>query len=101
MIDGLNAFLTLDNFLFLNIGVFLGIIFGAIPGLGVMLAIAILLPFTFSVDPISGITMLLGIYCGGTYGGTISIVLFNVLCARAAAATTLDGYRLASYARAH
>lgn len=95
MIDGLNAFLTLDNFLFLNIGVFLGIIFGAIPGLGVMLAIAILLPFTFSVDPISGITMLLGIYCGGTYGGSISAILLNVPGTPAAAATTLDGYPLA------
>ncbi|MBO4393814.1 MAG: tripartite tricarboxylate transporter permease, partial [Spirochaetales bacterium] len=60
------------NLLFMVLGVFIGIVFGAIPGLSGGIAIIVLLPLTFSMDPMSGILMLLGIYNGGTYGGSIT-----------------------------
>ena len=86
---------TFSNFLFINAGLLIGIIFGAIPGLTVALAIVLFLPFTFSLDPVSGILLLLGIYCGGTYGGSISAILIKTPGTPSAAATILDGYPLA------
>ncbi len=100
IVDGLGALLTLDSFLFMILGVFLGIIFGAIPGLGVMLAIVIFLPLTFGMNPIAGILLLLGIYCGGTYGGSISAILINTPGTPASAATLLDGYPLSQKGQA-
>jgi len=94
IINGSGALFTLDTILFMLLGVFLGIIFGAIPGLGVMLAIVIFLPMTFGVNPIAGILMLLGIYCGGTYGGSISAILINTPGTPSSAATLLDGFPL-------
>ncbi|MGY4691692.1 tripartite tricarboxylate transporter permease [Salibacterium sp. K-3] len=94
MTAGLQELFTWNVLIFLNIGVFLGIIIGAIPGLGVMLAIAVLLPVTFNLDAVPGIVMLLGIYCAGTYGGSISAILLNAPGTPAAAATLLDGYSL-------
>jgi len=94
IVNGFGALFTLETMLFMLLGVFLGIIFGAIPGLGVMLAIVIFLPMTFGVDPIAGILMLLGIYCGGTYGGSISAILINTPGTPSSAATLLDGFPL-------
>ncbi|MFZ4453862.1 tripartite tricarboxylate transporter permease [Salibacterium aidingense] len=94
MMEGIQELISWNVLIFLNIGIFLGIIIGAIPGLGVMLAIAVLLPVTFSLDPVPGIVMLLGLYCAGTYGGSISAILLNAPGTPAAAATLLDGYPL-------
>lgn len=98
--SGLGALFTLETMLFMLLGVFLGIIFGAIPGLGVMLAIVIFLPMTFGISPIAGILMLLGIYCGGTYGGSISAILINTPGTPASAATLLDGFPLSQQGKA-
>ncbi len=73
------------------LGLLIGIVIGAIPGLNVPLAVAIALPITFSLTPIAGLAMLVGIYKGGTYGGSLSAVLINVPGTPAAAATALDG----------
>lgn len=75
-------------------GLVIGIVIGAIPGLNVPLAVAIALPITFNLDPIGGLAMLVGIYKGGTYGGSLSAVLINVPGTPAAAATALDGAQL-------
>lgn len=87
--------LTIENFIYANIGVMVGIIFGAIPGLNGNLAITILLPFTFALNPVSAILMLTAIFFGSNFGGSISSILINTPGTNAAAATLLDGYPLA------
>jgi len=83
------------NFLFMVLGVFIGIVFGAIPGLSGGIAIIVLLPLTFSMEPMSGILMLLGIYNGGTYGGSITSILIGTPGTTGNAATVADGFGLA------
>ncbi|MEM7267971.1 MAG: tripartite tricarboxylate transporter permease [Pseudomonadota bacterium] len=69
-----------------------GVIIGAIPGVGAAVAIAILLPATFSLDPIVGLTALLGIYGSSMYGGAIPAILINTPGTAVNALTTYDGY---------
>lgn len=69
-----------------------GVIIGAIPGVGPAVAIAILLPATFSLDPIVGLTALLGIYGSSMYGGAIPAVLINTPGTAVNALTTYEGY---------
>ncbi|MCB1408520.1 MAG: tripartite tricarboxylate transporter permease [Rhodobacteraceae bacterium] len=73
-------------------GSLLGIIIGAIPGLGPGVAIAILLPFTFGLPPLIGITLLMGIYAGAWYGGAIPAILINTPGTGVSVMTTYDGY---------
>ena len=82
------------------VGLMIGIVIGAIPGLNVSLAVAIALPITFNLTPIAGLAMLVGIYKGGTYGGSLSAVLINVPGTPAAAATALDGAELTRQGKA-
>lgn len=83
------------NMLFMILGVFIGIVFGAIPGLSGGIAIIVLLPLTFAMEPMSGILMLLGIYNGGTYGGSITSILIGTPGTTGNAATVADGFGLA------
>ena len=92
--------LTPFNLLMMNIGIVAGIIIGALPGLSVVIAITILLPVTFGLESIPGMYLLLGAYCGATFGGSISAILINTPGTPAAAATVLDGYRMAQNGRA-
>lgn len=75
-------------------GLVVGIVIGAIPGLNVPLAVAIALPVTFNLEPLGGLAMLIGIYKGGTYSGSLSAILIGVPGTPAAAATALDGAAL-------
>ncbi len=88
------------NLIMMNIGVAAGIIIGALPGLSVVVAITLLLPLTFGMDSITGMYLLLGAYCGGTYGGSITAILINTPGTPAAGATIFDGYKLAQQGRA-
>ncbi len=81
-----------DVLLALMIGSIGGVIIGAIPGVGAAVAIAILLPATFSLDPLVGLTMLLGIYGSSMYGGSIPAILINTPGTAVNALTTYDGY---------
>ena len=76
-------------------GTFFGIIVGAIPGLGSLLGITVVLPFTFVLDQQSSIALLLGTYCGSVYGGCIPAILINTPGTPQSAATLLDGYPMA------
>ncbi|GAB5376927.1 MAG: tripartite tricarboxylate transporter permease [Acuticoccus sp.] len=76
------------------LGLVTGILIGAIPGLNVPLAVAIALPITFNLTPVAGLAMLVGIYKGGTYGGSLSAILINVPGTPAAVATAADGSAL-------
>ncbi len=100
IVVGLGQMGSLSNLLFMNVGVLIGIIFGAIPGLTVLLAIVLFLPLTFGLSDTTGILMLIGIYCGGSYGGSISAILINTPGTPNAAATVIDGYALAKKGRA-
>ena len=77
------------------LGVFIGVLVGALPGLSSPMAIALLIPFTISMTPIAAIAMLAGLYCAGTFGGSITAILINAPGAPPAAATAIDGYPMA------
>ncbi|MDH3661035.1 MAG: tripartite tricarboxylate transporter permease [Alphaproteobacteria bacterium] len=81
-----------DVVLALLIGSVGGVMIGAIPGVGPAVAIAILLPATFSLDPIVGLTVLLGIYGSSMYGGAVPSILINTPGTAVNALTTYDGY---------
>lgn len=93
-LQGFKLFFTLPNFIWMNIGLLLGVVFGAIPGLTVILCIVLFLPFTYTMGPIQSFMFLLGIYCAGSYGGSISAILIKTPGTPHAAATMLDGYPL-------
>jgi len=76
------------------LGTNFGITIGAIPGLTGTMAVALLVPFTFVLSPITGLAMLAGIYNGAIYGGAISAILLNIPGTPAGCATTLDGYEM-------
>ena len=73
----LETLIRLDVVLALLVGSIGGVIIGAIPGVGPAVAIAILLPATFSMEPIVGLTLLLGVYGSATFGGAIPAILVN------------------------
>ena len=81
-----------DVALALLVGSVGGVLIGAIPGVGPAVAIAILLPATFSMDPIVGLTVLLGIYGSSMYGGSIPAILINTPGTAVNALTTYDGF---------
>ena len=90
---------TLENIVWINIGVFIGSVFAAIPGLTVILCVILFLPFTYQMTAIPGMMFLLGIYCAGGYGGSVSAILINTPGTPHAAATMLDGHPLSKQGR--
>jgi putative tricarboxylic transport membrane protein len=95
LFQGFGTVLSGQNALALLLGSFFGIIIGAIPGLTATMGIALLVPFTFGMTPITGIVMLLGIYTGAIYGGGIASILIKTPGTPAAMATVFDGYPMA------
>lgn len=81
--------------LYVFLGAIGGVLIGSIPGLTATMGIALLVPFTFGLDFLPGVAMLLGIFCGGMYGGSIAAILIHTPGTPAAAATVLDGYPMA------
>ncbi len=92
--------LTISNFFGAALGIFLGTLLGAIPGLNGTMAIALLIPLTFTWTPLFSIAMLIGCWKGSVYGGSISAVLLNAPGTPEAAATALDGYPLTRQGKA-
>jgi putative tricarboxylic transport membrane protein len=84
----------------LIIGAFLGVVIGSIPGLGSVVALTICLPFTFAMDPLSAMALLLAMYACTIYGGTITCILINTPGTPASAATALDGFPMAKQGKA-
>jgi putative tricarboxylic transport membrane protein len=81
-----------QNVLFVFAGAIGGVLIGCIPGLTSTMGIALLIPFTYGLSIIPSIGMLLGIFCGAMYGGSIAAILIKTPGTPAAAATVLDGY---------
>lgn len=96
-----HLFATIDNFALLFVGVIVGCTVGAIPGMTATMGVALTLPFTFYLPPVAGILLLLGVYKGGIYGGSIPAILIKVPGTPAAACTVLDGYPLAQKGQAN
>ncbi|AJY52334.1 tripartite tricarboxylate transporter permease [Halomonas sp. KO116] len=95
ILAGLADAFTLTNLLFVLLGVALGQFVGAVPGLSAPMAIAIAVPFTYVMSPLSAVAFLVGIAKGGTVGGAIPAILLNTPGSPEAAASAMDGYPLA------
>lgn len=93
--QALELFFQLPVLLATAFGVVVGIVLGSIPGLTATMAIAIIVPMTFTLPPVVSIGMLIGAYKGGCFGGSIPAILLNTPGTPAAAATILDGYPMA------
>lgn len=92
LLAGFEAAFTLVNLAFIAAGITLGILIGAIPGLGSVTALAILIPVTFYMSPLPAIAFLVGVNKGGTSGGAIPAILLNSPGTPEAAASAFDGY---------
>ena len=95
VLHGLSLAFGLENIALVIMGVLIGVIVGALPGLSSPLAIALLLPFTITLEPVSAICMMAALYCAGTFGGSITAILINAPGAPPAVATAFDGYPMA------
>ena len=95
LFNGFATVLSGPNLIALVLGTIGGIIVGALPGLTATMAIALLIPFTFSMGPTAGICMLLAVYTAGIYGGGIASILIRTPGTPAAVVTVLDGYPMA------
>ncbi|TCP23479.1 putative tricarboxylic transport membrane protein [Scopulibacillus darangshiensis] len=100
MIQGFHTALMPINLLFVVIGGFLGTIVGMLPGLGPATAVAVLIPITFGMDPISALILMAAIYYGAMYGGSRSSILLNTPGDGSAIAATFDGYPMAKKGQA-
>jgi putative tricarboxylic transport membrane protein len=90
-IEGIGLALRWDTMIYISGGLFLGMFVGALPGFTTLMAMAILLPISFFLDPLLGIPFLIGVYKGGIYGGSIPAILISMPGTGAAVATTFDG----------
>ena len=97
---GFGVALTLHNILYCFVGVLLGTLIGVLPGIGPVATIAMLLPATFTLPPVSALIMLAGIYYGAQYGGSTTAILVNIPGESSSVVTCLDGYAMARQGRA-
>src|ERR1700745_59220 len=97
---GLMAALQWKQFLFMVVGTVIGLWVCLLPGLGGPVAMAILIPFTFSMDPLSSLLMLASISVGAAFGGSVPSILLNIPGEASSAATAYDGYPMAQQGKA-
>lgn len=95
MISSLQAVLSVGPLLAMLGSTLLGVFIGALPGLNPVMAIALLLPLTYSMDPLVALAMVAGIYNGSMYGGAIPAILLRIPGTPASIATTYDGFPMA------
>ena len=100
ILSALVAVATLQNLLIMIAGIWGGVIVGAIPGMTGTMAVTLALPFTFYMDPVPSILLLVALYKGSTYGGSVSAILIKTPGTASAACTALDGYPLAQQGKA-
>ncbi len=99
LLDGFSVALTPENLLWALIGVFLGTFVGVLPGIGPALTVALLLPVTYTLDPIPAFIMFAGIYYGGMYGGSTTSILSNTPDETATIITAMKGNSMAKSGR--
>ena len=99
-LETLRVILQPVNFLLIFVGMVVGLFFGALPGISSSMGIVLMLPFTYSMGIIPSIIMLVALYAGSAYGGSITAILFNTPGTPEAVATTFDGYPMAQQGKA-
>src|SRR6266849_9052870 len=97
---GFGVALTFQNIGFCLMGALLGTLIGVLPGIGPVATVAMLLPVTFNVPPVSALIMLAGIYYGAQYGGSTTAILVNLPGESSSVVTCIDGYQMAQRGRA-
>ena len=100
ILTGFIEILNPQCLLLIAAGVLLGIVFGSIPGLSATMAIALCLPMTYGLEPISGMALLIGLYIGGVSGGLVAAILLRIPGTPSSVATCFDGYPLAAKGQA-
>jgi putative tricarboxylic transport membrane protein len=100
IVNGFGVVLEPMNLLYCLIGVLIGMLIGVLPGLGPVATISILLPITYSIEPVAAIIMLAGIFYGAQYGGTITSVLLKLPGEASSVVTVFDGHALAKKGKA-
>ncbi len=95
VLEGLRLIADPTNVGWIFLGVLIGVVVGALPGLSSAMAVALLLPFTITLQPVPAIAMMAALYCAGTFGGSITAILINAPGAPPAVATAFDGYPMA------
>src|SRR3954451_7594972 len=99
LLDGFATALTPANLGFALLGVLLGTMVGVLPGIGPAMTVALLLPVTYALEPISAFIMFAGIYYGGMYGGSTTSILLNTPGEAASIVTALEGNQMAKRGR--
>ena len=99
LLNGFQMVLTFGNVFGIFLGVVFGVFMGAVPGLTGTMGIALIIPLTYSLSPITAFCVLLGTYKGCLFGGSIPAILINTPGAPAAAVTVFDGYPMPKKAR--
>jgi putative tricarboxylic transport membrane protein len=98
--EGFATALTPTNVMYAALGVLLGTAVGVLPGLGTSLAVALLLPLTFALEPTSAFIMFAGIYYGGAYGGSTTSILLRTPGESSTVVTAIEGHLMAKNGRA-
>ena len=93
-IDGIGAVADFQVIIMLVLGVLVGMVVGALPGISATVGVALLLPFTFALEPLAGMMLLLGIYGGAVYAGSIPAILIRTPGTPASAASVADGHAM-------
>src|SRR6188768_4130453 len=100
LLIGFQVAITLQNLLYAFLGVLLGTLIGVLPGIGPVPTIAMLLPITYALPPVSALIMLAGIYYGAQYGGSTTAILVNLPGESSSVVTCIDGYQMARQGKA-
>src|ERR671921_960034 len=100
LFHGFAVALTWYHVALMLVGVLLGILVGVLPGLGAPNGVTILMPLTFTMDPVAAIILLTSMYWGALFGGSTTSILFNIPGEPSSVATTFDGYPMAKQGRA-
>jgi putative tricarboxylic transport membrane protein len=100
LLQGFTVAITTYHIVLMVVGVLLGILVGVLPGLGAPNGVSLLLPLTFTMDPVSAIILLTSIYWGALFGGSTTSILFNIPGEPSSVATTFDGYPMAKKGQA-
>jgi TctA family transporter len=100
LLIGVQVAVSLQNLLYAFSGVLLGTLIGVLPGIGPVPTIAMLLPITYALPPVSALIMLAGIYYGAQYGGSTTAILVNLPGESSSVVTCIDGYQMARQGKA-
>lgn len=101
LLEGIAGVFQFKVLIILILGTMVGIIIGSLPGLTATMGVALILPVTFGMEPVTGILLLIGVYFGAVYGGSITAILINTPGTPASAATAIDGYAMSKKGLAH